>query len=133
MRAAFVLLLPAALAACQTTQERCEARAVQDLRVVNALIAETEATIRRGYAIEEVQTTRPVATFCWGGYGGGWDDNWGGAGGICWGNQVFTTDEAVAVNLDEQRATLRSLQAKRSELEVEARAELAACGTQTLR
>ncbi len=94
MRAAALLLIPAFLAACQTQQQRCEARAVQDLRVVNALID--------------------------------YDDGWGG-GGLCWGNQVFTTDEAVAVNLDEQRATLRSLQAKRKELEVQARAQLDAC------
>jgi hypothetical protein len=33
----------------------------------------------------------------------------------------------VAVNLDEQRATLRSLQSKRQELEVQARAQLDAC------
>jgi hypothetical protein len=127
MRVALVFVIPVALAACQTQQQRCEARAVQDLRVVNELIAETEATIRRGYAIEEVQTTRPVATFCWGGYTGYYNDGWGGGGGLCWGNQVFTTDEAVAVNLDEQRATLRSLQAKRKELEVQARAQLDAC------
>jgi hypothetical protein len=126
MRAA-ALLVPLVLAACQTQQQRCEARAVQDLRVVNALIAETEETIRRGYGIREVHNSRPVATFCWGGYGGYWDDDWGGGGGICWGNQVVTSDEPVAVNLDEQRATLRSLQAKRQELEVQARAELDAC------
>jgi hypothetical protein len=127
MRAALAFVIPFALAACQTQQQRCEARAVQDLRIVNALIAETEETIRRGYGIQEVQTVRPVATFCWGGYGGYYDDGWGTAGGLCWGNQVFTTDEAVAVNLDEQRATLRSLQAKRQELEVQARAQLDAC------
>jgi hypothetical protein len=127
MRPALVLLLPALLAACETPQQRCEARAVQDLRVINALIDETEATIRRGYAFQTVQNTRPVATFCWGGYSGGWDDGWGGGTGICWANNTVTTQEPVAVNLDEQRATLRSLQAKRAELEVEARAQLAAC------
>jgi hypothetical protein len=127
MRPAIVLLIPAFLAACETPQQRCEARAVQDLRVINALIAETEETIRRGYALQTVQTTRPVATFCWGGYSGGYGDGWGGGTGVCWANNTVTSEQPVAVNLDEQRATLRSLQTKRSELEVQARAQLAAC------
>lgn len=131
MRATFVLLLPVLLAACQTPQQRCEARAVNDLRVVNALIAETEATIQRGFGYQTVQNTRPVATFCWGSYGGYWDDGWGGGGGLCWGNAVYTTEQPVAVNLDEQRATLRSLQAKRTELEAQARVQLAACAPAT--
>jgi hypothetical protein len=127
MRPALVLFIPVVLAACETPQQRCEARAVQDLRVINALIDETEATIRRGYALQTVQTTRPVATFCWGGYSGGHGDGWGGGTGVCWANNTVTSDQPVAVNLDEQRATLRSLQSKRSELEVQARAQLAAC------
>jgi hypothetical protein len=119
-----LLLVPALLAACETPQQRCESRAVKDLRVVNGLIEESLATIQRGYALETVQNTRPVATFCWGGgYGGDWDAGYG----LCWANTTYTTREPVAVNLDEERATLRTLESKREELEVRARAELAAC------
>jgi hypothetical protein len=117
--AAFLLLT-----ACATPQQRCELRAVQDLRVLDGLIAETQATLQRGYAFQTVQNTRPTATFCW---GGSYGDNWGTGYGLCWGNSTYTSREAVAVNLDEQRAVLRSLEAKRVELEAQARAQLDAC------
>jgi hypothetical protein len=116
------------LTACATPQQRCESRAVQDLRVLDGLIAETQATIQRGYAFQTVQNTRPTATFCW---GGSYGDDWGAGYGLCWGNNTYTSREPVAVNLDEQRATLRSLQVKRVELETRVRAELAACAAQT--
>jgi hypothetical protein len=127
MRAAVLLLIPAYLAACQTQQQRCEARAVEELRTVNALIAETEASIKRGFGYQTVQNTGPAATFCVGNYGGYWGDGWGGGAGLCWGNSAYTTEQPVAVDPDEQRATLRSLQAKRKELEGQARVQLAAC------
>lgn len=46
-----VLLL---LAACGTPQEQCIANATRDARVVNDLIAQTQANIARGYALETV-------------------------------------------------------------------------------
>jgi hypothetical protein len=129
MRVVVLLLFPAYLAACQTQQQRCEARAVEELRTVNALIAETEATMERGFAYQTVQNAGSAVTFCWGSYSGYWGDGWGGGGGVCWGNGAYTTEQPVAVDLDEQRATLRSLQAKRKELEGQARVQLAACAS----
>jgi hypothetical protein len=41
------------LTACGTPQEQCINRATRDMRVVDRLIAESEATLARGYAYEE--------------------------------------------------------------------------------
>ena len=114
------LALPLLLAACATPQQRCELQATQDLRVVNGLIAETQTTIQRGYALREEQRTRAGATIC---YGGGDDFGYG----FCWGNDTYTQVRPVAVNLDEERAKLQTLLRKREELEVQARAQLDAC------
>lgn len=120
MRPLLTLALPLFLAACATPLARCESQATRDLRVVDALIAESQATLRRGYALREETRTRFGTTIC---YGGG--DNYGY--GFCWGNDTYTRLRPVAVNLDEERAKLLSLQQKREELEVEARAQLEAC------
>lgn len=95
-------------------------QATQDLRVVNALIGESQATLRRGYALREVQRTRIGTTIC---YGGGDDYGYG----FCWGNDTYTELRPVAVNLDEERAKLQTLLEKKEELEVEARARIEAC------
>ena len=128
MRPLLPLALPLFLAACATPLERCESQATRDLRVVDALIAESQATLQRGYAFQTVQNTRPTATFCWGGGQGGYGDYWSTGYGLCWGNNTYTTREPVAVNLEEERQKLRGLQQKREELEVQARAQLEACG-----
>lgn len=41
------------LAACGTPQEQCIARNTRDLRTVERLIAESEANLKRGYALEK--------------------------------------------------------------------------------
>jgi hypothetical protein len=106
--------------ACATPQQRCEIQATRDLRVVNELIAESQATLRRGYALREEQRTRFGTTIC---YGGGDDFGYG----FCWGNETYTRLRPVAVNLDEERAKLQTLLRKKEELEVEARAQIDAC------
>lgn len=126
MRPLLALALPLLLAACATPQQRCEAQATRDLRIIDGLIAESQATLQRGFAFQTVQNTRPVATFCWG--GGRHNDPWGAGYGLCWNNTTYTTREPVAVNLDEERAKLRTLLNKREELEVQARAQIEACG-----
>ena len=121
MKPLAALALPLLLAACATPQQRCELDATRDLRVVNGLIADTQSTIQRGYALREEQRTRVGASFC---YGGGDDFGYG----ICWGNDTYTRTRPVAVNLDEERAKLQTLLRKKEELEVRARAQLDACG-----
>ena len=106
--------------ACATPAERCEIQATRDLRVVNGLIAESQATLRRGYALREETRSRIGTTIC---YGGGDDFGYG----FCWGNDTYTQFRPVAVNLDEERAKLQTLQEKKEELEVTARAQIEAC------
>ena len=64
MRRLFLLPLLALLAACGTPQERCIARETRDLRVLERLIATTQADIARGYAIEEYTVYVPVWRIC---------------------------------------------------------------------
>lgn len=110
----FVLLV----AACATPEERCIARSTKDLRVVDALIAEAEATLARGYAVEEVHDTRLRFTFCR-------DDD--GKRSMCWIEEPVVTTRPVAVDLEDERRKLASLRAKRDELSVRARSAIAAC------
>lgn len=58
------LLLVLALAACGTPQERCIRSATQELRTLDALIAETEANLVRGYGYETREIVRHVWTWC---------------------------------------------------------------------
>ena len=53
MRAALILLPLVALAACGTPRERCINEVTSNQRTLNALIAETQANIDRGYALAE--------------------------------------------------------------------------------
>jgi hypothetical protein len=118
MRPLLTLAALALLAACSTPREQCENRAVRDLRVVDRLIAENRAILERGYAIQTVETVRPRMTLCRVS-----EDR----SEICWVDDIRRSTRPVAVNLNEVRATLASLVDKRAELEVRARAELAAC------
>jgi hypothetical protein len=120
MRPLHALALALLVAACATPQQRCEIQATRDLRVVNQLIAETQATLQRGYALREEQRPRVGTTVC---YGGGDDFGFG----FCWGNDTYTRVRPVAVNLDEERAKLQTLLQKREELKVRARAQIEAC------
>jgi hypothetical protein len=115
-----LLALPLLLAACATPQQRCEIQATRDLRVVNGLIAETQATLQRGYALREETRTRFGTTICY-----GRDDDFGID--FCLGNETRTRLRPVAVNLDAERAKLQTLQEKRQELEVRARAQIETC------
>ena len=126
MRPLLAIALPLLLAACATPQQRCEIEATRDLRVVNGLIAETQATLQRGYALREEQRTRIGTSIC---YGGGDDFGYG----FCWGNDTYTKVRPVAVNLDEERAKLQTLLNKREELEAQARTQIEACGRRPTR
>lgn len=66
MRRPAALLLPAllALAACETPREACLRDASRQAGIVEGLIAETQANLRRGYAVEEDQVIRTVPDFC---------------------------------------------------------------------
>ena len=54
----------ALLAACGTPQEQCIGRATRDLRTVEALIAETQGNLDRGYALETITVWDEVWDWC---------------------------------------------------------------------
>ena len=118
MRPLFAFCALVILTACATPREQCEARATQDLRIVNRLIEESRAIIERGYAIETVEEDHLHYTFCL-------DRN--GNRTLCWVRDSDLRSRPVAVNLDEERAKLASLLKKKEELEVRARAAIEAC------
>jgi hypothetical protein len=111
-----------ALAACGTPQERCIARETRDLRVLDRLIAEIEGTLARGYALETetfvITQTVPCTVR-------GPDNtlvtDW------CDREEVLERTRPVAVNLDEERAKLRSMEARRTELARSAAGRVEAC------
>lgn len=65
MRMVLVLPLTALmLAGCTSPRERCLRAATADLRVIDALIAETQGNIARGFAIDRGVETRTVVELC---------------------------------------------------------------------
>ncbi|SMX45025.1 hypothetical protein [Actibacterium lipolyticum] len=123
-RLALALLLP--LAACATPREQCERTAKHDLNVVSALIVETEQNIARGYALETRVIERPNLTVCWAERPGD------GQVGIsfCNTSETRTVEEPVAINLDEERAKLKTLKVKFAELKTRTATALAICARQ---
>ncbi|MEM1066425.1 MAG: hypothetical protein AAF771_00020 [Pseudomonadota bacterium] len=116
------LVAVATLVACASPQERCVMNATEDLRVVNALIDETEANIDRGYAIEEELEPRVGLNVCTGRRG---------SFAFCTGTDFDTRERPVALDLAEEERKLASLIEKRQELEVRARRDIAACEAAT--
>jgi len=55
MRPVFVVLPLALLAACATPREQCISDVSRDFRVLNSLVAQTQANLARGYAVVEEQ------------------------------------------------------------------------------
>lgn len=99
------------LAACANPLEACKQDALKDLRVVQALIADTQATLDRGYAIQTETRTVIYTNFC---VGTGVGSN--GQFSFCNYPQPYTTKRPVAVDLDQEKRKLRSLKAKEIEL-----------------
>ncbi len=60
----FLPLLALLVAACASPRERCLRAAVSELRVIDALIAETQGNLDRGYAIDSQVETRTVLELC---------------------------------------------------------------------
>ena len=123
MRSRLLLLPLLALAACATPLERCERAATEDLRVLDALIVETQQNIDRGYAVDQEIRESPYLRLC---YGRSVDD--GRLGMVfCNDRRTIVRDRPVAIDLDAERAKLASLKAKRSEVAQRAAVALASC------
>lgn len=109
------------LAACATPQERCVIDATRDLRTVEALIAETQANLQRGFAFDRTVERRPRLTFCTGTR----HNNVGVS--FCTRDDVVVRDEPVAIDPEAERRKLGLLRARRAELQADAERKAAAC------
>ena len=122
MRLALFALPLVVLSACQTPREACISQSQGDLRVINRLIAQTEANLARGFGLEERQEvvirrdrceiTNPdgtVSTF------------------RCDRQEVVTTEVPVALDLNAERATLASLRDQQAVLATRAQAAVQQC------
>jgi hypothetical protein len=117
----FAPLALLALAACDSPRDACEREATKDLSIVRDLIADTEATIERGYAIQTQTRAVLYTDFC---IGTGSD---GGRFRFCNRIEPVETKEPVAVDLTAERRKLSSLKRKERELAREAEFALRRC------
>ena len=114
------------LAACTNPLEDCKQDAVKDLRIVQALIADTQATIDRGYAIQTETRAVIYTSFCLG-TGRGRHGHGHGQFTFCNHSQPVTTKTPVAVDLEAEQRKLASLKRKEAELERESRLNKQRC------
>ena len=119
---ALALLPLVLLVACGTPQEQCIARAGTDLRTLDALIAETEGNIARGYAIRTETREQPYMTIC-----SSRDKDGNIRSEACWAGRPVTTEKAEAIDLDAEAAKLASMKRKRADLAQGYSAAVAAC------
>lgn len=117
------LLLPV-LAACSTPRESCLRTATQQLGVVNRLVAETEANLARGYAVEREPYTTTRVDLCVGGsryrYGGvGWS--------YCTVPTTRYRARPVAIDRATEQRKLRELKQTRTRLAREAEPRVDYC------
>ena len=106
------------LAACSTPQERCVRGVNRDLQTVNALIAETELNLARGYTYEtEVQNVRVGVTGCIGGGGYGWGRRHYGSGvSFCGSTEPRAVQRAVPIDPQAEQRKLAGLQDQQKRL-----------------
>lgn len=118
----FLLVIP--LVACGTPRERCIASVTNDLRVLDRLIETSKGNLQRGYALETQQyvTTEFQACGIWGGGYGYW-----GRSVWCDVNVVRNETVEVAINLNEEAAKLKTMEAKRRHLAKQAPPAIAQC------
>ena len=126
MRPTFALPLMLTLVACGTPQEQCIARETRDLRVVERLIVDTEANLRRGYALEEVFVERTVWVDCTPRVAEGEPAPEPKA---CLDEVTDVETRPKAIDLAAEQRTLDSLLVKRRELQRAAADVIAACKT----
>jgi len=110
MKPLLILGIGVLLAACASPYETCLRQSSRDLTIVRALIDDTEATLERGYAIQTKTRTVLYTDFC---IGTGHNH---GRFRFCTRAEAVQTRVAVAVDLNAERAKLRSLKAKETEL-----------------
>lgn len=117
MTALPLLVLPL-LAACASEREICERRATQDLRALDALIAETQTALARGFR-EEREVRVVTETFLC-------PDRPDG-GLFCDVDRLVEVPRRVAIDPAAEERKLAGLQSRRAAEEARARSGLASC------
>ena len=119
----FIIIAPfALLAACATPQQQCLDNVTQELRVNTFLIAQTQANLDRGYAIDRQQRVRRGFDMC-----RERDADGVVSTTLCRTTQVRNVDVPQAINLDVERDTLDQLLARRAVLERQSADAVAQC------
>ncbi|ANT63043.1 hypothetical protein AYJ57_21455 (plasmid) [Salipiger sp. CCB-MM3] len=122
----FALPLLLALGACASTQEVCIDRAGERLNAIQERIETAEGNISRGYAIHVSEEPRASVGFCTGnGYGGGYHSNIGIS--TCIGTDNGPREQAVAIDVSEERAKLEQLREAFAQEQVTYQAQVAQC------
>lgn len=114
-----------ALTACGTPQQQCIGSVTRDMRVVDGLIAEAEANISRGYAIEETVQVRKQFVDC--GMPEPTAENPNPRPEKCLQEVPYETRRPVAIDLNAEQAKLASLRTKRAAQGASAAPQIAAC------
>ena len=122
MRAPVLLVPLLALVACATPREQCISQGTRDLRVINSLISETQGNLSRGYALAEQQEVRVLRRSCEGTNADGSTFRF-----PCEETETFTRNVPVAIDLNAERAKLRSLQERQVLEQRRARAATQQC------
>ncbi|MCB2110615.1 MAG: hypothetical protein H6895_00490 [Defluviimonas sp.] len=128
LRGSLTLATVVALAACGTPQEQCIRGATRELGTVDRLIAETEATIARGYGYRTDEVVRWAWTVC--------DTVPIAAPGratprpMCWEPYTDTVRRPVAIDPAAEARKLAALKARRTALVRQAEAAVRACRAQ---
>ncbi|SEM74525.1 hypothetical protein SAMN04488003_10452 [Loktanella fryxellensis] len=112
------------LAACATPQQQCLSNVTQDLRVNAFLIAQTQANLDRGFAIDRQQRVSRGFDMCRERNRDGSIDT-----RLCPVQKVRTVNVPQAINLTVERDTLNQLLATRANLERRTAAATAQCRT----
>jgi len=127
MRAIWMTGILLGLAACGTPQEQCINGVTRDLHVVERLIGEVQGNLDRGYALVDVDQTTTEFVDCTPRPSKKDPDP---KPRQCFEDVTRTVTRPAAINLDEEAATLASLQRKRKALTDAASPGIAACRAQ---
>ena len=113
----FLYILPL-LAACANPQETCRQQAVEEVRILEQLIEETEGNIERGYALESEVVNAVDLQVCL-----------GNIQNLLFCNRTGTTavETPVAIDIRSERQKLKTLQERLQEAQQRAAYELQQC------
>ena len=112
----------ATLAACATPQQSCIASVTRDARVLDSLIAETQANLARGFAVEEVEELRTRNRTCVGRNEDGTEFRF-----RCPQTDTVTRQVPVAIDLQDERRKLETLLQRQEQNRVNVEAGISQC------